>query len=95
MSCSLSEALQREGYIGRPWAGGGCLSKPPSQTIMWPPPPTGGVGRTRRGWRGVVGGGRCRKACCGKPAGIPGWGGEVQPSPARELIQQLLHQDCF
>ena len=22
MSCSLSEALQREGYIGRPWAGG-------------------------------------------------------------------------
>ena len=48
LKSSLSEALQKEGYVGMP-VEGGCLSRLPSQTITWPPPPTGGVGQARPG----------------------------------------------
>lgn len=54
LKSSLSEALQKEGYVGMPMEGG-CRSKPPSQTITWPPPPTGGVGQARPSQGGARG----------------------------------------
>lgn len=87
MSCSLSEALQREGYIGRPCGGGLSEQAPfPDHHVATPSHRVSGLGQARAGQDGSGGvgwGGSCSftEAVGSQPVSRAGAGRCSPPQP--------------